>query len=91
MSLELFLGNRVAHKMLERGVSIEEIRQTILTGDISAAELGRSKATYVFTEGYHREGTDYPHKEVQVVFVVEPWATVVVTVIARYGFWKDAE
>ena len=91
MNLELFLGNRVANKMLERGVSEEEIRQSIVMGAISPAERGRSKATYVFTEGYHREGTDYPHKEVQVVFVVEPWATVVVTVIARYGFWGDAE
>ena len=91
MDLELFLGNRVASKMLERGISVEEIRQSIVMGDISPAELGRSKATCVFTKGYHREGTDYPHKEVQVVFVVEPWATVVITVIARYGFWKDAE
>ena len=91
MSLELFFGNRVERKMRERGISEEEIRQAILTGVISPAALGRSRATHVFTDGYHHEGTDYPHKEVQVVFVVEPWATIVVTVIARYGFWRDAE
>lgn len=91
MSLELFLGNRVERKMRERGVTEEEIRQTIQTGRVSPAELGRSMATRVFTAGYHREGIDYAHKEVQVVFVKEPWSTVVVTVIARYGFWRDTE
>ncbi len=91
MSLELYFGNRVSDKMGVRGVSEAEIRQTILAGEVSPAEFGRSKAIRVFTEGYHYEGTDYPHKEVQVIFVVEPWATVVVTVIARYGFWNDAE
>ena len=91
MSLELYFGNRVENKMRERGVSEEEIRQAILTGIISPADLGRSRATRVFTDGYHHGGADYPHKEIQVVFVVEPWATVVVTVIARYGFWRGAE
>ena len=91
MSLELFFGNRVERKMRERGVTEEEIRQTIQTGRITPAELGRTMATRVFTAGYHHEGTDYRHKEVQVIFVEEPWATVVVTVIARYGFWENAE
>jgi hypothetical protein len=91
MNLELFLGNRVERKMQERGITEEEIRQTIQAGRISPADLGRSKATRVFTAGYHREGIDYRHKEIQVVFVEEPWATVVVTVIARYGVWGNVE
>ena len=77
--------------MRERRITEEDIRQTIQTGRVSLAELGRSMATRVFTAGYHREGIDYAPKEVQVVFVEEPWATVVVTVIARYGFWRDTE
>ena len=90
MSLELYIGNRVPNKMRERGISLDEIRDAILTGEISQAALGRMKATCVFAEGYHYQGIDYPHKEVQVVYVVEPWATVVATVIARYGFWREA-
>ena len=87
---ELFLGNRVENKMKARGITEEEIRRVILTGQLTHAEYGRLKSTAVFTDGYHWGGKDYPHKEVQVIYVVESWATVVITVISRYGFWEDA-
>ena len=92
MNLELHLGNRVANKMLERGVSEEEVRQSIVMGDISTGQNweGQRRPAGSPRAIIGRERIILTKKSKSYI-VVEPWATVVVTVITRYGFWKDAE
>ena len=69
-------------------VSEAEIEDTLFTGAISSAKLGRLMATKVFTEGYMWQTSYYPHREINVVHVVEPRGITVITLIVRYGFWR---
>lgn len=69
-------------------VSEQEVEETLATGDISPAKLGRLMATKVFTEGYMWRTRYYPHREINVVHVVEPRGVTAITLIVRYGFWR---
>ena len=75
-------------KMEELLVSEPEVAETLATGDVSPAKLGRLMAAKVFTEGYKWRGSDYPHREISIVYVVEPRGVTVITLIVRYGFWE---
>ena len=70
-------------------VSEQEVEETLATGSISPANLGRLMATKVFTQGYMWRMRYYPHREINVVHVVEPRGITVITIIVRYGFWRD--
>ena len=71
-------------------VSEQEVEETLATGFISPAKLGRLMATKVFTEGYMWRMRYYPHREINVVHVVEPRGVTAITIIVRYGFWRDS-
>lgn len=71
-------------------VSEQEVEETLETGSISPAKLGRLRATKVFTEGYMWRMRYYPHREINVFHVVEPRGITAITIIVRYGFWRDA-
>lgn len=73
------------------GVDEEEIRLVLDTGVVTSGYSGRWIAAGVLTAGYTRRGRNYRHKEVRVVYAVEDWGIVVVTVVARYGFWEGAK
>ena len=78
-------------QMKERGIADREIILTVETGDLTGVSGDRIIRQRVFTEGYNWLGRDYPHKEVRVVYVVEEDFVIVITVIARYGWWEDAQ
>lgn len=73
--------------MRERGVAEHEVAEALALGRPSAAVRGRVARVRVFREGYRWRGTDYPNKEVRVLYAVEGNDTVVITVRARYGQW----
>ena len=75
--------------MAQRGVSEEEVQRVIELGlpvDAREPRLGRET---VFTDGYSRRGRYYPHKRVNVIYVLERDDIVVVTVLAYYGVWEQ--
>ena len=69
-------------------VSEQEVEETLATGSITPANLGRLMATKVFTDGYMWRMRYYPHREINVVHVVEPRGITAITVIVRYGIWR---
>ena len=77
--------------MIERGATEEEVVDVVRSGDATQGRHGRVIATKVLTREYVWRGTDYPHKEVQVVHTQGEPSITVVTVRTRYGFWAGAE
>ena len=75
-------------RMGESGVSADEIVEVLATGSLSQGRYNRLIRRKVLMAGYTREGRDYPHKEVRVVYVQEDNVTYVITVWARYGRWE---
>ena len=75
--------------MAKRGALRFEVIDTIHTGTEYPAHLNRSGREKVFRDGYEYEGRRYPHKQVRVIYVEEGPVTAIVTVIARYGEWKE--
>ena len=73
----------------ERGVSENEIRETILTGSLFNAKKGRLGRVKVFSFDNVRAGKYYPQKRVEVVFVEEGAVIVTVTVYVFYGKWES--
>lgn len=76
---------------LSRGANKYEIGVTLATGSISSTYRDRYIATRVFTDGYERPRGFYPHKELQVVYSIGEQGIYVITVIVRFGFWRDEE
>lgn len=75
-----------------RGAAKEEIGFVLATGEVSETYSERYIAKGVLTGGYERpKGFYYPHKELQVVYSIEEWGIAVITVIVRFGFWKEAQ
>ena len=74
----------------ERGATREEVGLTLATGQHSPTYGNRFNAVKVFTEGHEHRGRSYPHKEIRVVYANEEWGQGVITVIVRFGFWRDA-
>ena len=74
--------------MRERGVSEEEVWQTIDHGKVAVAREQRLGREMVFTDGYVRKKIFYPHKQVSVIFVRENDDIVIVTIFAFYGRWE---
>ena len=75
--------------MRKRGALRSEVIDTIYTGTEYRARLSRLGREKVFREGYEYEGRSYPHKQIRVIYIEEGSVTEVVTVIARYGEWKE--
>ena len=84
-----FTGHAI-DQMQERGVSENEVTQTIEAGRPALVRGSRSGRQRVFTEGYSWLGRDYPHKEVRAVYALEGDSLIVITIIARYGRWEGA-
>ena len=75
--------------MRKRGALRSEVVDTIYTGTEYPAYLSRLGREKVFREGYEYEGVSYPHKQIRVIYIEEGPVTEVITVIARYGEWKE--
>ena len=75
--------------MRKRGALRSEVIDTIQTGSVFPAYLNRLGKEKVFREGYEWEGGSYSHKQIRVIYVEEGPVTEVITVITRYGEWKE--
>lgn len=75
----------------ERGVTEEEIREVLETGDRFGAMHGRLGKTKVFPFQAHRLGRFYEEKRVEVIYAQEGDTVVTVTVYAFYGKWEEKD
>lgn len=76
-------------RMPKRGVSEEEIFETLKTGAPFEAKNGRKGRAKVFTYKQNYEGKYYEEKKVEVIFVEEDQLITTVTVFCYYGKWED--
>jgi len=78
--------SHVRRRMEQRGVTEEEVRETINAGwEASDAKPGTDGRTLVFSYDETWEGTHYDEKEVTVYFKIEEDGLILLTVLARYG------
>jgi hypothetical protein len=71
-------------RMVERGITEEEIIQTIDTGERFAAKYGRQGFRREFIFGKAWQGKSYAMKQIEVYAVVENEEHVVITALAKY-------
>ena len=74
--------------MRARGVSEQEVEQVIAAGRPSHVRAPRLAREMLFTQGYDRKGTYYPHQLVRAIFVEEDDRMVIVTIVSYYGRWE---
>jgi dethiobiotin synthetase len=68
----------------ERGISEEEIVQTVLTGQSSPAKFGRTSFRQTFRYDRVWRGCRYANKEVEAIAVEIAGGWLVLTAISRY-------
>ena len=73
---------------MERGTNAFEIENVVATGEPVSAHSGRLAKAKVFDFPYTRRGIKHSHKRVEVYYVEEGDATIVVTVYVFYGTWE---
>ena len=78
------LSGHARLQLLFRGVTEEEIRETINSEKWKPAELGRLECNKDFPFGKEWNGKKYAIKRVRPIFVEEATEIVVVTVYAYY-------
>ena len=89
--MELQLTLHTKERMQERGITLDEIADTIKTGKQSQASKGRYKKSKVFSFGKMRNGKIYPQKLIEVIYTIEDDTIIVITVYAFYGKWSKDE
>ena len=85
--VRVHISGHAAQRARERGTSIAEIEETLATGSPQAAKEGRQCLRKAFRIDEKRLGRRYSQKMVEVYYVVEEDAAVVVTVYVFYGVW----
>lgn len=82
--MQVVLHPHAAARLVERGVSQEEVSATVLGGERVPAKFGRVGFRRHFPYGTLWRGKTYATKQVEVFAVEEPQRWMVVTVVARY-------
>ena len=82
--MEIHFHSHAEARMLERGTTKEEVRDTIKAGEYFTAKYGRSGFKRVFSCETERNGICYNNKQVEAYAVkqIEDW--LVITVIVKY-------
>ena len=84
MSKPVRLSGHAYGQLTRRGVSEEEVIETIRTSPWQPAELGRQGCRQDFVYGREWNGKFYETKQVRPIFVEEADEIVVVTVYSYY-------
>jgi hypothetical protein len=74
---------------MERGTNAIEIENVLATGEIVPAHSGRLAKAKVLRFPQVHKSVEYPSKRVEVCYVKEGDATIVVTVYVFYGTWEQ--
>ena len=90
-SMEIRIDPHTLQRAQERGANAGEIRDVILNGVTQPAREGRLRRVQVYRYERDRLGRFYPHKRVEVIYVIEAEVAVTVTVYVFYGEWESAD
>jgi hypothetical protein len=85
--VSVHISPHAAQRAKERGASVAEIEETLATGSPQPAMMGRKCMRKAFRIDELRAGRRYSQKMVEVYYVDEEGAVVVVTVYVFYGVW----
>jgi hypothetical protein len=73
----------------QRGASEEEIYDVVRNGSIVPAKYGRMAKAKVYPYNQRRNGKQYEHKRIEVIYTSESdMAVVTITVYVFYGKWE---
>ena len=78
--MELKVDSHTRERAVERGASIDELRDVLATGRAVPAKYGRLASEKVYVFGKDRLGKIYPQKKVRLVYTVEVDVAVAVAV-----------
>jgi hypothetical protein len=73
-----------AQRIRERGATVHCVRETVLTGNRSAAKFGRTRFRRVFPFGKDWNGNHYANQQIEAFAAIIPDGWLVVTVIVKY-------
>jgi hypothetical protein len=80
------IHNHLKARMLQRGITLEEIKETINKGwDAKDIRIGTEGKILVFPFNGEWEGKFYEEKEVTVYFKIKEGKIILLTAKARYG------
>ena len=82
--MEVTLHPHAQERLVERGVSVEEVTAVIMSGEQFPAKFGRVGFRRNFNYDQQWRGKYYATKQVEVFVVQELSRWLVITVIARY-------
>ena len=78
------LHSHAKARLTERGATLEEVTETVKEGEISPANLGRTRFRRNFVYNDLWRGRLYATKQVEVIAVRDRDEVLVLTVITRY-------
>ena len=87
--MEITLIDHARERLLERGATEEEVRQTVRSGTPAPAGAGRQAKERVFPYNATWQGRHFAQKMVRAIYVEERNRLVVLTLYVYYGEWKD--
>lgn len=88
--MEIRIDPHTLAQARRRGVSAQEIEDVLRTGRPMAVKYRRLGKCKVFPFDADWNGNHYREKRIEVVYVVEEYAIITVTVYAFYGAWTEA-
>lgn len=86
--MEIRIENHTLEQAEERGVSRDEIVETLRDGVPFTAKYGRVGKSKVFPFRKEWRGKYKEEKKVEVIYTIEEDTIITVTVYAYYGMWE---
>jgi hypothetical protein len=85
---KLFITHHALQRAAERGTDRVQIEDVLSTGEPVPAHSGRLAKAKVYEFHRIRKGIEYFRKRVEVCYVEEGDAIIVITVYVFYGTWE---
>lgn len=87
--MEIQIDAHSLERAIERGVTVEEIKEVIYKGQEIPAKYGKLGKMKIFPFNKKRLSKFYEEKRVEVYYVIESKKIITVTVYAFYGSWEE--
>jgi hypothetical protein len=84
MSEDLHITDHARERMLERGCSVDEVEETLVSGEVSRSVTKYQRKEKTFPVQLKRLEQRLREKRVEVIFLREGERTHVVSVVVRY-------
>jgi len=88
VKMKIQIDPHTLERAKERGASIKEIRNVILTGFSVPAKQGRMGKAKIYPFNKKRLGKYYEQTRVEIFYTIEDNTIITVTVYVFYGQWE---